>query len=275
MTALPGLERLLADPLLTDILNRRRDGFLVLDYDGTLAPFQARREQARPYPGVVETLCRLPGRGSGRFAVVTGREAVDIVGFLAPAVPTEIWGCHGAERRLPDGTQSAPVLPPGMAQALGQAFDRAVRTAPPDALERKSVSVAVHWRGLEEPERRNLARRIRRAWTPLARQAGLVVEAFDGGLELRLPGWDKGRVMRFFRRDNAGAGILYLGDDRTDEDAFRALGPAGLGVLVRADGRPSAARYRITPPAELLRFLSVWADALGAGQPQPGRMHES
>lgn len=275
MTALPGLDRLLADPLLTAVLEGKRDGLLLLDYDGTLAPFTARRDRARPYPGVVEMLCRLPSRGSGRFAVVSGRETAEVARFLSPAAPVEIWGCHGAQRLLADGGREDPVLPPATARALEEAFVLAARTAPADALERKPVSVAVHWRGLEPAAARDLERRVRRAWEPLAEAAGLAVHAFDGGLELRVPGWDKGRAVRFFRHTFFDTVLVYLGDDRTDEDAFRALGPAGIGVLVRGERRDSAARYRITPPGELLRLLTVWADALGAGELQPGRLHES
>ena len=273
MSALPGLGPLLADSLLAAVLTGGRDGLLLLDYDGTLAPFTARRDQARPYPGVVETLVRLPSRGSGRFTVVSGREAGEVARLLAPARPADIWGCHGAQRLLADGSREDPVLSPPLAQALDEAFVLASRTAPPEAVERKPVSLAVHWRGREAAAARDLARRIGDVWRPLAESAGLRLHAFDGGVELRVPGWDKGRPVRAYLRDVPDTALFYLGDDLTDEDAFRALGPAGIGVLVRAERRATAARYGITPPEELLALLTAWADALGAGEPQPGRSH--
>ncbi len=56
----------------------------------------------------------------------------------------------------------------------------------------------------------------------------------------------------------SGAAVAYLGDDRTDEDAFRELNGKGLSVLVRKEQRPTAAEIWIEPPAELLDFLEKW-----------------
>jgi trehalose-phosphatase len=98
---------------------------------------------------------------------------------------------------------------------------------------------------------------IREAWTPLAERGALELHPFDGGLELRVPGRDKGfAVRRIFADLDEGAAVAYLGDDRTDEDAFRALDGRGLSVLVRREPRPTAAELRLEPPEELLQFLS-------------------
>ena len=52
--------------------------------------------------------------------------------------------------------------------------------------------------------------------------------------------------------------VAYLGDDRTDEDAFEAIAGKGLGVLVRPERRPTAAEVWLKPPGELLDFLDQW-----------------
>lgn len=273
MSGQAGLPALLMDPFVSDILAARRDGLLLLDYDGTLAPFVAKRDEAWPYPGVTDILSTLPATGSGRFIVVSGRPAADIVRLLHPATPLEIWGCHGAERLIPGQSPHVQALPSPEQAALAQALALAAGTAPPGTLEQKPVSVALHWRGQPEVTRQDLKRRIGRAWLRLAQSAGLELHAFDGGLELRLPGHNKGRPVHVLRRENPGTSLVYLGDDITDEDAFKALGPTDLGVLVRPQARPSAARYRITPPGDLLRFLALWAEAAAPGKPQPGGIH--
>ena len=56
--------------------------------------------------------------------------------------------------------------------------------------------------------------------------------------------------------------VAYLGDDRTDEDAFRQLRGRGLTVLVRDEYRPTAAECWLRPPSELLHFLDAWRAAL-------------
>ncbi|MHC1790598.1 trehalose-phosphatase [Solidesulfovibrio sp.] len=267
MKRLQGLTALLADPSVSAVLAGRRDGLLLLDYDGTLAPFVPNRDEARPYAGVVDVLARLPALGPGRFVMVTGRAASELHPFLAPAKPMEIWGCHGAERLDADGAARIVDVPARAAEGLARAAALARPMTPAQALEHKPVSLALHWRGLPEAGRRVLERDIGEGWAGLAREFGLELKAFDGGLELRLPDLNKGRAVRGLRRENPGTSLLYFGDDLTDEDAFTALGPTDVGVLVRARDRPSAARYRIRPPDELVQFLSLWADALGRSGP--------
>jgi trehalose-phosphatase len=104
------------------------------------------------------------------------------------------------------------------------------------------------------------------AWTPIGREAGLVLHPFDGGLELRAKGWDKGDAVRaVLATEPAGAAAAYLGDDLTDEDAFAALDTLaaegrvrGIGVLVRGERRPTRASAWLRPPEQLLGFLDRW-----------------
>ena len=85
---------------------------------------------------------------------------------------------------------------------------------------------------------------------------------FDGGLELRA-GRNKGNaVLQVLTELESDSPIAYLGDDRTDEDAFEALGDRGLGVLVRRQWVPSAAHLWLRPPTDLVNFLAAWLEAL-------------
>lgn len=273
--ALPGLDALLADPVLAAVLTGRRDGLLLLDYDGTLAPLTPRRNEARPYPGVIELLARLPVGGSGRFAVITGRPAATAAAFLAPARPSAIWGCHGAERLVPgQSVPPGPATAPATQAALDRALALALPAAGREALESKPAGLALHWRGLPAAARKALEERVGPAWAALARESGLALHPFDGGLELRLPDFHKGLAVTAMARDNPQTALIHVGDDLTDEDAFRALGPDDLGVLAGRPDRPSAARYALVPPEELLRFLAAWAGAAAARQPQPGSNHD-
>ena len=76
---------------------------LLLDYDGTLAPFRVDRFKARPYAGVRELLTRIERQGGTRMAVVTGRPAREIGPLLGLEKMPEVWGLHGAERLHPNG----------------------------------------------------------------------------------------------------------------------------------------------------------------------------
>ena len=71
---------------------------LLLDYDGTLAPFCLNRQYAFPYPGMTALLQEIIDHGRTRVVMVTGRNAHEIIPLLALHPRPEIWGCHGSER---------------------------------------------------------------------------------------------------------------------------------------------------------------------------------
>ena len=57
------------------------------------------------------------------------------------------------------------------------------------------------------------------------------------------------------RSERPNARPIYIGDDRTDEDAFRALEQRSIGILVSEEPRPTAASYSLRDPSEVQRFL--------------------
>src|ERR1017187_6305510 len=85
---------------------------LLLDCDGTLAPFRVDRFQARPWAGVRELLKCIQKQGRTRMAVVTGRPAAEILPLLRVEPTPEIWGLHGAERLRADGRREFEELSP-------------------------------------------------------------------------------------------------------------------------------------------------------------------
>jgi len=233
---------------------------LMLDYDGTLAPFHARPERAVPYPGVGEALAGILSDGATRLVLVSGRTLEDlrrVLGFLRGA---EAWGIHGWQHRAADGARTD--FDPGAAarERLRLAAERArPLLAFGVRLERKNAALAAHWRGLGEVAVREARALAPALWRALAGEALELME-FDGGLELRARGRNKGDVVReVLGRGSAAA--AYLGDDATDEDAFAAIRGRGLGVLVGPRPRASAAGLWIAPPGELVEFLRRWRRA--------------
>lgn len=257
-----------------DRLGQPGGGLLLLDYDGTLAPFRKERMDAVPYPGVRELLSRI--RAAGRALegpppiVVSGRPAEEVAALLGTDPLPEIWGCHGWERR--DASGRLHRIDPGEPAVAGlrDAHEEAARLAPPDRLEHKGAAVAVHFRGLEPDREEELGRRIAGRWEALVRETpALELRSFDGGLEVRAGARDKGSAVReLLDRTPPDVPAAYLGDDDTDEDAFEAMrAAAGLAVLVRDELRPTAADVWIRPPDELLDFLRRWSRTLSSRIP--------
>lgn len=234
---------------------------LMLDYDGTLAPFQVRPELAVPYPEVRPVLEDIVRCGATRLIIVSGRPADEVPPLLALSAQPEIWGAHGRERLMPDGRRFVHTPDREVLDAL-HAAEAALRAVmPPGArLEKKLASLALHWRGLPEDVADQLALDAARVWEPHVRGAALELLSFDGGLELRAAGWNKQHAVEAILTEVADdAAVAYLGDDLTDEDAFRAVRPRGLAVLVRPQLRDTAADLWLEPPADLVAFLAHWS----------------
>jgi trehalose 6-phosphate phosphatase len=248
--------------LFLQTLAQAPEAVLLLDYDGTLAPFRVARDQAYPYPGVAPLLQEIVRNGRTRVVVISGRDATDVLPLLNIHPPPEVWGIHGLQRLKTDGSTEMPRLDERTLTGLSDAgrwlgYQQLRHTA-----EFKAGSVAVHWRGLSENRAENLRSRVLLGWRPIAEYSGLNVLEFDGGVEIRACEADKGNAVRTFLSEiSPDAPVAYLGDDSTDESAFRAMQGRGVSVLVRPKWRQTVAQFWLKPPDELVAFLGRWLKA--------------
>jgi trehalose 6-phosphate phosphatase len=246
---------------------------LLLDYDGTLAPFRVDRFKARPWAGVRELLTRIQSDTRTRIVVVTGRPAAEIVPLLGLERPPEVWGLHGSERLRPDGRRELESLAPAVRAGLDEARAQLQNDAAGGLLEEKPNAVAMHWRGVAPQKAKVIATKTRAVFEPLVRREGLVLLEFEAGLELRA-GRDKGHVVKALLDETADGGshsAAYLGDDITDEAAFRAIKGRGLAVLVKRNHRTTSADVWLRPPEELRAFFGRWLHT--SRIPELDRMH--
>ena len=239
--------------------------FLLLDYDGTLAPFRVDRFQARPWAGVRELLTRIQQQGRTRMAIISGRAAREIEPLLGMDPPLEVWGLHGAERLFPDGRSELQPAPAAAREKLVKLRTLLKRDSFGGHFEDKANAAVMHWRGVSPHKARLIEQRTRALFEPLAETDGLKLLQFEAGIELRI-GRDKGgAVQAILGEVHADAPVAYLGDDCTDEAAFRAVNQIGvqrLSVLVRNLWHETAADLWLRPPAELKCFFEDWIRAL-------------
>ncbi len=237
---------------------------LLLDYDGTLAPLTIDRAQAWPYPGVPEALERLAAQARTRLVIVSGRSVAELLRLLPQAAALEVWGSHGFEQRLPSGLVVHPALNPAQQSILRSAADRATAAGYGAQLEFKPGCLALHWRGLPAERTALLREQLEPQWATLSGE-GIELHIFDGGLELRSCMASKARpVLAVRAEEGAETPLVYLGDDLTDEDAFAALPPGGMGILVRPAWRPTAATAWLRTAEEVLEFLATWLESRAA-----------
>src|SRR5437660_12791475 len=133
-------------PLLERV-RRASSRALLLDYDGTLAPFTPDRTRAFPYREIPELASQIMRRGT-RVVLISGRPATELL-FLSGIHPhPEIWGSHGSERLHPDGTYEADAPPPKQRVGLQLANKTLSAAGLECRMENKAGGIAVHWRGL-------------------------------------------------------------------------------------------------------------------------------
>lgn len=252
---------------LVTLVNSYRLIFLLLDYDGTLVPIAATPADARPAPCLLDLLKNLAGLPGLRVAVVSGRALADLEQLL-PLPNLYMAGSHGCEYRLP----GCSIIQDPVAVAA----KREIRAILPQLqallagrrgflCEDKGLSLSLHYRLAEPGESREVVDQFRRLAQVFLDQGGLELLTGKMVVELRPRGINKGKLVEFFLSRAPEARPIYIGDDVTDEDAFKVL--AGLGPTVKVASGPglSAAAYRFSQQVEVITFLKLLAGARARG----------
>ncbi|MDP9430901.1 MAG: trehalose-phosphatase [Actinomycetota bacterium] len=232
-------------------LARRRPLLVASDYDGVLAPLVGDPSAAVPLPRVGAVLERLAAHEGVEVALVSGRGVDDLRAVSGFEGPYRWIGSHGAEY---DGPLAGALAT--RRDALAEQLTPLVAAVPGARLEVKPASVAVHVR--EATDRAAAAALLEQA--DAVADPSLTKKPGKEVLELAVTDADKGSALLRLRDDAGAAATVYLGDDRTDEDAFRALSPTDLTVKV-GEGE-TVARYRVVDPVAVVVLLETLADAL-------------
>ena len=239
-----------------------------LDYDGTLTPIVDRPEDAVISDEMREVVRALAHRCT--VCVVSGRDRA-VVQELMGVDDLVVAGSHGFDIWSPEGGRLEREEGAGFADLLRrvtQMVREEVVAVNGALVEPKKSSVAVHYRLVDERDRPRIKDLVDRVLAShpeeLKVTPGKMVYEIQPKLE-----WDKGKAVLYLLEalelDNDDVLPLYVGDDITDEDAFRALVGRGIGILVAdpADpelaGRQTAAEYYLRDPAEVENLLDSLA----------------
>ena len=232
--------------------------FLALDYDGTLAPFKAERMQALPLEGIAPLLRQIVTKSPGTVAVISGRPIFEIE-LLLQEQNLILIGNHGFETKRPGVKIQYHQPDPAQAHGLAAAQDIAVNEGAAHLLEIKMTSLALHTRGLSPATAVAWEERIAEQWTAVAERHTLEVRRFNGGIELRCLGRNKGvAVQDLISSLGHEHFFVFIGDDDTDEDVFRAISNHGIGIKVVSTGAPTAAHGYVSGIEEVRDFLACW-----------------
>jgi trehalose 6-phosphate phosphatase len=238
-----------------DELARRRPLLLASDYDGVLARLRDDPAAAVLEPGIGELLGRLAAVEGVTVALVSGRGVEDLQRTSGLTGPFRWVGSHGAEF---DGPLAGELA--SRRDALAAALAPLVDAVPGARLEVKPASAAVHVRTVAD---RGAAQQLLddAAAGPGAAPE-LTAKPGKDVLELAVTDADKGSALLRLRDELGAAAVLYLGDDVTDEDAFRALGAGDVSIKVGAGD--TAAGHRVEDLAGVRAVLERLVGMLSA-----------
>ncbi len=231
---------------------------LFLDYDGTLAPIVDDPDQAVMTDDMREVLMQLAELLP--VAIISGRDRPDVQNLVG-IKNLYYAGSHGFDIAGPDNMETV--------EEKGKEFLPALDLAEKDVrqrieniqgawVERKKYSIAVHYRKVDEKKTDKVEKAVRKV-------AGFHNELkLSGGkkifeLQPKLD-WHKGKALMWLldklNLDKPEIIPMYIGDDVTDEDAFKTLADRGIGVVVMDPPRDTKAGFRLKDPDEVTIFLN-------------------
>ncbi|KAI3462055.1 hypothetical protein Pfo_018718 [Paulownia fortunei] len=246
---------------------------MFLDYDGTLSPIVDDPDRAFMSEAMRATVRKLAR--CFPTAIVSGRCRDKVYSFVRLA---ELYyaGSHGMDIKGPSkgskhkkGAQAVLFQPASeylpMIDEVYKALLEVTKATPGAKVENNKFCVSVHFRCVDEKK-----------WTELAKEVGAVLEGYPNlrltqgrkVLEIRPTiKWDKGKALEFLLESLGYANCtdvfpVYIGDDRTDEDAFKVLRERGqgFGILVSKTPKDTNASYSLQEPSEVMAFLRRLVD---------------
>lgn len=237
--------------------------FILLDYDGTLAPYATRPQDAVPSARLIDVLATLARDPANCLAIVSGRHRLDLESWFGAVDGLWLAAEHGATVRVPGAKQWEPLranVPVDWKERVLPVLEHFVDRTPGSFIEDKDYSIVWHYRMSDPDFGEWLANEL--AATMEEMLAGTELRAVRGvkSIEVRMAWAHKGELVARLTGDCTQPQFYFAaGDDRTDEDIFERL-PADAWTVHVGDRR-SQARFRLRDPHAVLDILQSFADA--------------
>ena len=230
--------------------------FLFFDYDGTLTPIVSRPEKAKCPHTIKFLIKRLKKNPRFTIAVISGRSLKDIKKMVGIRGITYV-GNHGLEIEKSLGRVLRPkgVSTGYPLKKIKESLKKRLSHIKGAWIEDKGLTLSVHFRFVDKKKITSVKRIFRNTVAPYILAKKIRVSSGKMVLEVR-PGveWDKGKaVLELLGRKKTLT--LYLGDDVTDMDAFRAIKGKGISIFVGSPGSGIRADYSLKNPKEVELFL--------------------
>ncbi|GAB3920680.1 bifunctional alpha,alpha-trehalose-phosphate synthase (UDP-forming)/trehalose-phosphatase [Mucilaginibacter myungsuensis] len=234
---------------------------LLLDYDGTLAPFAKEPVMARPDIELLSILEDIATDPENEVYLVSGRDSKTLDLWLGH-LPLGLIAEHGATIKLPDGDwiSTAKLDLDSWRAKIERVMNTYTLKAPGSFMEQKKFSLAWHYRNTDSFEGTSRAKELYEELIKLTPLMGLEVLNGNKVIEVREKGINKGIAVSNLVRHKKYDFILCAGDDRTDEDMFTALAKVPGAYTIKIGMEISAAKYNLQTPYMMRSFLQSVID---------------
>lgn len=237
---------------------------LLADYDGTLTPIVSRPEEAVLSDTVRDKLRALAEKSAFSVGIISGRPVSEVKALVGVA-GIYYAGNHGLEIEGPGLSFINPAAKAAQAEIaeISRQFSASLHNIEGVIVEDKGLSLSIHYRLVKEGEENLVAEIFRQVTSPRVQEGKIKVSSGKKVWEVRPPvDWHKGRAVETIVKemtkasgDEAGL-TIYLGDDTTDEDAFRIIHrPQGWSIFVGEENPSSNAEYFLSSTSEVEIFL--------------------
>jgi trehalose 6-phosphate synthase/phosphatase len=247
---------------LQERLKHAEDLLALIDYDGTLVPYTATPDLARPDPALLELLGALAARPHTQVHVVSGRAREALEQWLG-GLPITLHAEHGFWSRSPETGEwiATGELGGGWREpALAILRDITART-PGSLVEVKDAALAWHYRLADQDAGARRANELRLHLTQLLSNQPVEIMAGHKVIEIRPYGIHKGRIFPPLSPEKlATTTVLAIGDDRTDEDLFAAVPPEAISIRVGPGATQARFRLENVPAVRALLQSLVEAE---------------
>lgn len=243
---------------LDKAIDESRRVLLCTDFDGTLVTFTGVPSETQLPIEMRELLTCLAELDELHLAIISGRRFQEL-SKLVPVEGVTLAGNHGLKIRFRDGTVYEPEIGKDLKKTIAL-FNKDIQERFGDKegiiIENKSFGLALHYRQYDGDEGK-----VKDEFYEIWKNHNFpALEVIEGAklLEIRPANWNKGDVIQLLQEKWGGRPTIYLGDDTTDEDAFRVLQGQELGfpILVsRDENKDTNAQYRLKDPNAVGGFL--------------------
>jgi trehalose 6-phosphate phosphatase len=223
------------------------------DFDGTIAPIVDRPDDARPLPESTTALRALAGLPSTTAALISGRALRDLATLSRMPAEVHLVGSHGSEfdagfvHAIDDDAKA-------LLRKIKDTLSAIAAECPGVTIELKPASVALHVRNASPDDAQDALQKALSA----ARSWDAQITEGKAVLEFAVISTDKGQALDILRHQEGASAAVFIGDDVTDEKAFRRLHGPDIGIKVGPGD--TLAEYRVQSPEDVAATLAFLFD---------------